>query len=233
MNGRRGPCPRPPTTSMTCSAGGSRPSGPRRPIPLIRFVLRPMRTSPRAGIPAAFLVQVYPPSPFGHMHSIGVPSPSSRSTSMLPARTRSWRPRIETSGRRPGKPRRVRSQSRRRSRSQTPQKVIDDGPIWASAANTIMFSAKAPAHHQRLRSRRPSSSGIGAGGTGRRGAHRRRPRQGMASRRSFLLFTALRAASHAEGSAGSRGRSARRGPPAGNARLPRSSPARSLSGSSR
>lgn len=32
MTGRRGPCPRPPTTSTTCSAGGSRPSGPRRPI---------------------------------------------------------------------------------------------------------------------------------------------------------------------------------------------------------
>ena len=42
-----------------------------------------------------------------------------------------------------------------------------------------MFSAKAPAHRQRLRSRRPSSSGIGAGGTGRSGRSSAPPTPGQ------------------------------------------------------
>ena len=227
MTGRRGPCPRPPTTSTTCSAGGSRPSGPRRPIH-------------RSGLSYA---QCEPP----RVRAFRRPSWSTCTRprrlgtcirSVCPRRARGRPrccPRARGAGARAGKPRGDARESRggfapravRRSRSQTPQKVIDDGPIWASAANTIMFSAKAPAHHQRLRSRRPSSSGIGAGGTGRSGRSSGHPRQGSFS------TSALRRSGFNRGRAGSRGRSARRGPPAGNARHPRSSPARSPSGSSR
>ena len=83
---------------------------------------------------------------------------------MLPARTWTERPRIATSRRRPGSRGGSRSQSRLRSRSQIPQKVIDDGPTWAIAANTIRLSAKAPTQRQRLRNRRPFSKRHGGRG---------------------------------------------------------------------
>ena len=88
---------------------------------------------------------------------------------MLPARTRTERPRMATSLRRPGRSRRVRSQSRRRSRSQTPQKVIAAGPdlddrgeddqVVGEGADPAPALAEPAAEQQRHRLRRNRKRG--------------------------------------------------------------------------